>query len=30
METPSHFIDEMLEGRFKSFKHTHPLNGRMI
>ena len=23
MEIPNHFVDEMLEGRFKSFKHTH-------
>ena len=23
MEIPTHFIDEMIEGRFKSFKHTH-------
>ena len=23
MEFPNYFIDEMIEGRFKSFKHTH-------
>ena len=23
METPTQFIDEMIKGRFKSFKHTH-------
>lgn len=23
MEIPFHFVDEMVEGRFKSFKHTH-------
>ena len=23
MEPPTHFIDEMIKGRFKSFKHTH-------
>ena len=23
MEPPTHFIDEMIKGQFKSFKHTH-------
>ena len=23
MESPNYFIDEMIEGRFKKFKHTH-------
>ena len=23
MTSPNHFVDEMIEGRFKTFKHTH-------
>lgn len=33
MEIPNHFIDEMVEGRFKSFKHLHTFseeNGTVI
>lgn len=33
MEIPTYFVDEMLEGRFKKFKHTHTfqeINGGTI
>ena len=33
MEFPNYFIDEMMEGRFKKFKHTHTFsekNGKTI
>jgi ligand-binding SRPBCC domain-containing protein len=28
MEIPSYFVDEMVEGKFKSFKHEHSFNER--